>query len=188
MQARGSKGNGVAISEVGILRFRRRISATSRLEMSYDDVRRAVGTCLPLVLSELAEGGKSSTERVKVGLRTWLPKVAVEPEVSSATRARQRAAGHIHWHAIRLRRLFPEMEADVFVRPMGSRNTRLVLDATYRPPGGLPGIVADLLVGRLIARSTLAAFTARLTEAMATATEQGRCGADLGHPFAKEAA
>lgn len=188
MERRGPKHPGVAITEVGILRFRRRVTASSDLEVPYDDVRRAAGTCLPLLLSDPPLGRKgSAADRVKVGLPLWMPKVTVEPEVSSTARARSGAAGHIHWHAVRYRWLFPEMEADVFVRPLGSGRTRLVLDADYRPPGGMLGIAGDLLVGRLVARSTLAAFTARLRRTMEEASKDGRCGANFGHGPGKEA-
>lgn len=181
MERRDSKRQGVAITEVGILRFRRRVTAAADVDLPFDEVRRAVGACLPLLLSGSSLGSQMpEADRVRVGLASWMPKVTVEPEVSSTARARSGAAGHIHWHAVRYRWLFPEMEADVFVHPVSPGRTRLVLDSDYQPPGGMIGIAGDLLVGRLVARSTLAAFTARLRRTMEEAAKEGRCGPGFG--------
>lgn len=106
----------------------------------------------------------------------WLRrlKVAVEPEVSS-DRAHSGALGHVHWHARRLQRLVPDMEADLIVEPLSGGRTRLILEVTYRPPGGLLGAVGDGLVGRVVARSTADAFVGRLAQSVERAVRE-HCG------------
>jgi uncharacterized membrane protein len=80
------------------------------------------------------------------------------------------------------------MEADLLARPLLGGRTELVLDAAYRPPGGLLGVAGDVLLGRFVARSTAAAFTARLARAMADATGERPCNAWAPPAVTREAA
>ncbi|HUZ18947.1 MAG TPA: hypothetical protein VMU75_00030 [Acidimicrobiales bacterium] len=73
----------------------------------------------------------------------------------------------LRWQAARLSRLFPVLEADLAVRPAAG-GTELRLDATYRPPLGIAGLVFDHLVGRRIATAATVGFV----DALAVAIER----------------
>lgn len=170
-----------SVSDQGLLPFRRRIQCTTEVSLSFDEVERAARVCLgqlvPEVLSDTAASDSTMVAPMRRGLRAL--KVAVEPEVSTA-RTRAGVVGHVHWHAGRLRRFVPVMEADLVARPLSGRRTRLILEASYRPPGGVLGVIGDVLIGRLIARETAKAFTDHLAQAMEHAVRGGRCGTSHG--------
>lgn len=166
-----------SLSDHGLFPFRRSLGCAVEVEIPFQHVERAVRICLARLVTDslgsvTGQGFKSvaSTRRAARMLR-----VAVDPEISSAHR-RPGAVGHLHWHARRCRRVFPVMEADLLARPLPGGRTQLRLDATYRPPGGLLGVVGDILFGRVVARSTAEAFTGRLAQTMEDALRDGRCG------------
>ena len=73
------------------------------------------------------------------------------------------------------------MDADLLARPVVGSATELVLVGTYHPPFGILGVLGDLLVGRLVAKSTVESFLDDLSHALQVAIAEGRCAAPLGH-------
>lgn len=166
-----------SVSDQGLLAFRRHVECATEVSLSFEEVERAARVCLgqlvPDSLSVAAAPRLKTVAPMRHGFRA--PRVVVQPEVSSA-RTHNGAVGHVHWYARRFRRLFPVMEADLVARPLSGGCTQLVLEATYRPPGGLLGVVGDALFGRVVARSTAEAFTSHLAQAMEGAITDRRCG------------
>ena len=179
----------------GALPFRRHVECATVVPLPYRDVERAARVCLgELVADPLFDAQTPQPKavarmaRMGRGLRGLRGlRVAVEPEVSSP-RTRHGALGHVHWHARRLRRLFPGMEADLIVRPLSGGRTRLVLEAASCPAGGVLGAVGDRLVGRVVARSTAEAVIGRLAQAMEQALTDRRCGSWSSPHASSEAA
>lgn len=91
-------------------------------------------------------------------------RMAVDSAVSSG-RSRLGAIGHLDWHARRSWRAFPEMEADTLAATLPSGRNEFVPEASHRARIQLLGVTSDLLVGRLVAHSTTAAFTGQLARA-----------------------
>ncbi len=166
-----------SVSEHGLLPFRRHVDCARRLEISFQDVERAARVCLPQLVTDSLIVASALTSETAISTHHFsrVFHVAVEPEVSIA-RTRPGVIAHVHWHARRHGGLFPVMEADLLARPHSSGRAELALEATYRPPGGILGLVGDVLFGRIVARSTAAAFTDRLAQAMEEAVKDGRCG------------
>lgn len=54
--------------------------------------------------------------------------------------------------------------------------TQLVPEATYPPPGGVLGIVGEVLFERVVARSTADAFIDPLAQTVQRAVAERRCG------------
>ena len=181
-------GQGASVVDQGLFPFRRRVRCTVEVAVSFAEAERAGRICLAgLVTGSLSAGTAPHGTAASTLRGSRLLRMTVVPEVSRA-RGRPGALGHLHWHARRYRRLFPEMEADVLARPLGGGRTELVLDAAYRPPGGLLGVAGDVLFGRFVARSTAAAFTVRLARAMAEAAGERRCSAWASPAATREAA
>ena len=63
-------------------------------------------------------------------------------------------------------RLFPDFHGTLRLRIASVEATRLTLEGAYRPPFGPAGLVFDRLIGRRIARSTMAELLERLSVAM----------------------
>ena len=183
-----STRQGASVADQGLFPFRRRVRCTVEVGVSFAEAERAGRICLAQLVTGSLSAGTAPHGTAASTLRgSRLLRMAVDPEVSSAL-GRRGALGHLHWHARRYRRLFPEMEADVLARPLLGGRTELVLDAAYRPPGGLLGVAGDILLGRFVARSTTAAFTVRLARAMADTAGDGRCSAWASPAATREAA
>ena len=170
----------------GLLPFHRTVTAVRTVEASYSEVERAVRVCL----SQLVEIAlPSSTARhdyelvADVSMRRWFRRirVPVDVEVEGVHHPRPGLIGHLRWRARRVGKVFPVMEADLLARPAFGSATELVLAGTYHPPLGALGILGDLLVGRLVARSTAQSFLDDLGHALETAIAEGRCAAPVGH-------
>ncbi len=58
---------------------------------------------------------------------------------------------------------------NVYAEP-DRRTSRLEIDGTYEPPGGLPGRAFDALVGSRIARASLTGLVADLARALSPVT------------------
>jgi hypothetical protein len=179
----------VSVTEHGLLPFRRELICSIDLAIPYQEVARAARVCLGDLVTDVAGSDARSLGHPEtvVSTRHWsrVLRVTVEPEISHAYQRRPGVLAHLHWHAIRLPWLFPAMEADLLARPLG-RRTELVLEAKYQPPGGILGVVGDVLVGRLVARSTAEVFTSRLAHVMEQAVTEGRCGTSAtDHPRGK---
>ncbi|MGH9047530.1 MAG: hypothetical protein ACRDVW_09500 [Acidimicrobiales bacterium] len=174
----------VAVSEHGLLPFARELHCSIEVAVPYEDVARSARVCLSELVTEVSSSDPRPLGHLQtmVSTRRWsrVLRVAVEPELSASYHRRSGVLAHLHWHALRFRWLFPVMESDLRARPLGPR-TELVLDATYHPPGGIMGVLGDVLVGRLVARSTTEAFIGRLARALEDAVAEGRCGAAPQH-------
>jgi hypothetical protein len=118
-----------------------------------------------------------------VSMRHWFGRirVPVDVEVEGVHHPRPGLIGHLRWRAQRGGKMFPVMEADLLARPVFGSGTELVLAGTYHPPLGTLGTLGDLLVGRLVAKSTAEAFIDNLSRTLEAAVADGRCGAPIGH-------
>lgn len=64
----------------------------------------------------------------------------------------------LEWEAAEKPHLFPFMQAELCISPLGAKETQLELKGDYRPPLGLPGRVADAVVGHRIAEASVRQF------------------------------
>ena len=83
---------------------------------------------------------------------------------------RQRGDGlavSIEWKTIRLRGLFPTLEGDLEVSPLGGDRCRLTLSGQYSPPLGPIGASLDRRVLHRVAESTVRMFLSGLAERLA---------------------
>ncbi len=120
----------------------------------------------PAELIRLAYGGEALTTPriVRLQLSGRLPRLRLPVEVDclSPVTGGAEAGITIRWRAAALGAFFPEMSADLHVQPHSSGEASLELDARYRPPLGLLGLLADQLVGRFVAAATAQQFLERL--------------------------
>jgi hypothetical protein len=78
------------------------------------------------------------------------------------------------WEATGARGLFPVMDGDLEVAPLGAERTQLAMSARYRPPLGAMGRAADRAILHRVAEATIKDFVDRvarfLTDRAATIT------------------
>jgi hypothetical protein len=72
----------------------------------------------------------------------------------------------IRWQASELPGLFPALDADLEVAPLGPGRTQLAISARYAPPFGRLGKVIDRAVLSRVAEATLKDFLDRVADAI----------------------
>jgi hypothetical protein len=80
----------------------------------------------------------------------------------------------VRWSATSAQSLFPDLEADIEVAPLGPHWTQLSISAWYRPPLGQVGRVVDRALMHRVAEATIKDFleqAGRTLQALAPAEE-----------------
>ena len=67
----------------------------------------------------------------------------------------------ITWHAAGAKGLFPELEGDLEIAPMGATRSQLSLSAQYVPPLGMAGKLVDRALLHRVAEATVKDFVER---------------------------
>jgi len=109
-------------------------------------------------------GEALSQMRLKVGPRNWPSLLAKTVEVVPGPVRRHDDVTLLafSWRATGPGSLFPTLDADLEVSPLGEGRSEVALRGRYEPPGGAPGKVADRLVLHRLADATVRAFLSQL--------------------------
>lgn len=107
--------------------------------------------------------------RVKVGPENWPALLAKTVEVQFGP---VRSHGDVtllafSWHATGTGSLFPALDADLELSPLGQNRTELTLRGRYEPPGGILGRRIDQLLLHRLADATVRAFLSSLAARLA---------------------
>ena len=76
------------------------------------------------------------------------------------------------WKAAGLEALFPRLEADIEVAPLGPEHTQLSISARYTPPLGTLGRILDRTLLHRVAEATVKDFLDRVAERLSHSTQQ----------------
>ena len=79
----------------------------------------------------------------------------------------------ITWRATAAGRIFPQLEADIEIAPLGVSRTQLSISARYRPPLGPVGRVLDKALLHRVAEATVKDFLDRVGERLAARVSHG---------------
>lgn len=90
----------------------------------------------------------------------------VQLEIGEVLRFPSKTVLPIHWVATGPQNLFPAMDADVEVAPLGSFWTQLSISARYEPPLGTIGRAADRAILHRVAEATVKDFLDRSGQAL----------------------
>jgi len=90
----------------------------------------------------------------------------VEIEFRDPVRMPSKTVIPIHWSAAGATGLFPALDADLEIAPLGPARTQLAMSARYVPPLGAIGRAIDRAVLFRVAEATLKDFLDRLAEAL----------------------
>ena len=71
-----------------------------------------------------------------------------------------------HWRAIGAAALFPQIEAELQVAPLGDGEVRISLSGNYRPPLGEVGHVADAVLLHRLAERSMRVFLTTLADGL----------------------
>jgi hypothetical protein len=70
------------------------------------------------------------------------------------------------WEPLGMEGLFPRLEADIEVGPLGGDRTQLAISARYRPPLGVVGQAIDRVLLHRVAEATVKDFLDRVGQAI----------------------
>jgi hypothetical protein len=92
----------------------------------------------------------------------------VQIELGQPFRLASKSVLPMAWHATRAHAIFPSLEADIEVAPIGENRTQLSVSARYRPPLGPIGRALDRTLLHRVAEATIKDFVDRAGEALAS--------------------
>lgn len=142
------------------------------VDQARDLLTRSPEAWLPGIAGSASERGERLLAEVGFGDD---PRVAKHVEIGFGTPI-SLATGTIlpmHWVAAGPRGLFPDLNADLEVAPLGTHQTQLSMSARYVPPLGSLGRVIDRAVMHRVAEATLKDFIDRVAEAMLVEASEG---------------
>ena len=104
-------------------------------------------------------------EEMTVGPRSVVS-APIELQVGSPVAGLETVTIPMAWIASSATRLFPRMDAEIIVSPLGATSTHLEFRGSYRPPLDGVGRLLDRLALHRVAESTVRNFLERLSEAV----------------------
>lgn len=97
----------------------------------------------------------------------------VEIELGPPMRSTTKTVIPLRWHATEVAGLFPSLDADLEIAPLGPHRTQLAMSARYVPPLGMVGKALDRAILSRVAEATLKDFLDRVREALLTGASSG---------------
>lgn len=134
---------------------------------------RAPQEWLPGVVAEA--NGHGEQLLADLGIQAGGKEVSKRGELEIGRPRRLGSATHlpITWRATGVPGLFPTLEADIEVAPLGERRTQLSISGTYDPPLGLLGRVADRALLHRVAEAAVKSFLDRTAEVIGSRVPTG---------------
>lgn len=90
----------------------------------------------------------------------------VEMKIGEPMRFPSKTVLPLHWVATSAQSLFPALDADLEVAPLGPYWTQLSISARYRPPMGMVGRAVDRTMMHRVAEATVKDFLDRAAQAL----------------------
>jgi hypothetical protein len=95
----------------------------------------------------------------------------VELELGSPLRVAAGLLLPLRWHAAHAAGLFPELDGELQVAPLGSHRTQLAISGQYQPPLGAVGRTLDRLLLHRVAEATAKDFLDRVAARLAAVAD-----------------
>jgi hypothetical protein len=113
---------------------------------------------LPCLARRMDDQGRRLLAEVGVGRGGRRLTREVRVEIGTPLRLPSKLVLPIRWAAASAPGLFPTLDADIEVAPLGADCTRLSISASYRPPLGLPGRALDRVLLHRVGEAVVADF------------------------------
>jgi len=117
-------------------------------------------------LPDMAKAANGDGEKLlsELGFRVGSRRIArqIELEIGAARAGAGLTFMPIRWRAATDANLFPTLEGELEIAPVGSTRTQLGLSANYSPPLGLLGKIADRALFHRVAEVTVKDFLERV--------------------------
>jgi hypothetical protein len=144
------------------------------LPVPFEDVEASLLAAPEVWVPRLARDAEDGGERLlaEVGFPVDDHRVGkeVQIEMGAPFRIPSKTILPLTWTATGPERLFPSLDADLEIAPLGRNRTQLSISARYRPPLGAVGRALDRALLHRIAEATLKDFLDRVGEALGPKT------------------
>jgi hypothetical protein len=134
---------------------------------------------LTAIAQRASDRGDALLADVGIGERHRVERT-VELQLGEPIRATTKTVVPLSWRAVGATRgLFPTLDADLEIAPLGSATTQLAISARYAPPLGVVGRMLDRAVLHRVAEATIKDFLDQVggavTAAAATVPAESTC-------------
>lgn len=138
------------------------------LPVAFDDVEALVldspGTWVPAMLEAAEDRGERLLAEVGFAVDARRIDKEVEISLGEPYRLSRKTLLPMSWRATGPERLFPQLDADLEIAPLGPQRTQLSISARYRPPLGTLGRALDRAMLHRVAEATIKDFLDRVGE------------------------
>ena len=121
---------------------------------------------IPGLAVDAGDHGARLSADVGIGPEGHRVTKTVSIDVGDATRLGEKTVLPLIWRAAGAEALFPVMEGDLEVAPLGPNRTQLAMSARYQPPLGPVGRAIDRAVMHRVAEATIKDFVDRVAAAI----------------------
>ena len=151
----------------------------------FADVREAVLASGPAWLADSAVAAYEQTEQVSLRIFSSIGPLRLSKRVWAEVSEPSLRTGHVtqrlSWRATGATHLFPTMEADIDMAPLGDAMTSITFQGRYEPPLGPLGREVDrVLLHRVVEASVRALLTRLAARLLVTAGEPAAYAAGAG--------
>ncbi|MDP9340761.1 MAG: hypothetical protein M3Q23_01360 [Actinomycetota bacterium] len=141
--------------------------------LAEESLLRSPQTWVPGLASDADARGERLLAEVGVGRPGRRINKQVEIDVGPSVRFPSKTVLQLSWRAVGPKGLFPELEGDLEIAPMGPTRSQVSLSARYVPPLGAAGKLVDRALLHRVAEATVQDFVHRTAETLeALALEQ----------------
>ena len=157
----------------------------TRIPLPVDQVRHRLFAAVSGLWQQVAEAAYDEGEQLLSRVGPFGPVPGLSKAVSvHVSKSRDRGEGFVvplRWSATGPTELFPVLEADLEVAPLGAHDSQLRLSGSYDPPLGSIGRQLDRLLLHQLAEATVRAFLSQLVAALLVepASDVGQTAADV---------
>ena len=124
----------------------------------------------------LAADNEAAELRLRVGPEVWGRRVigkTVRVELGPPRECGDRVVTALRWRGTDAAgAIFPDLDADLELAPLGPGLTQITLQGRYQPPLNVIGRGMDRLLMHRVAQATIRAFLRRLGETLGSATDR----------------
>jgi len=126
---------------------------------------------LPVLAADAGDHGDRLSAAVGLAVDGHRMRKVVDIEVGEPVRLGEKVVLPLTWRAAGAEALFPVMEGDLELAPLGPAISQLAMSARYRPPLGAVGRAIDRAVLHRVAEATIKDFVDRVAEALEAQAE-----------------
>ena len=141
----------------------------THLERTFSEIAPALSGQDPPLKEWAADAYRDGERLVRIGVggrETPLVAKTVELRIEGRHTAEDKVVISMSWTATGATSLFPRMDADLMIEPVGPKLCQLSFEGSYEPPLGVPGQLLDRWVLHRVAEASVKNLVDRVATAL----------------------